>query len=228
MNRRNVAATAHTTAGLRIASRLEAMDVDVIEIRADALLGDGLTVDEIANAMGRIELPLLLTVRHPAEGGIGALSLSRRREVFDRLAPFAALMDIELRSAAALATLITDARANGVCIVISDHHFIRTPALADLLDRQRRAVHAGADIFKLATHTPTPRELARLLEFMATQAPCRHAVMGMGEFGQVSRLALAKAGSVLNYGYLDEPNATGQWEARELRQLITTIEAAKA
>ena len=49
--------------------------------------------------------------------------------------------------------------------------------------------------------------------------------MGMGEFGRVSRLALAKAGSVLNYGYLDEPNAPGQWEARELRQLLTAIEA---
>ena len=47
--------------------------------------------------------------------------------------------------------------------------------------------------------------------------------MGMGVFGKVSRLALAKAGSALNYGYLDRPNAPGQWEARELKKLISQI-----
>ena len=44
--------------------------------------------------------------------------------------------------------------------------------------------------------------------------------MGMGKFGKASRLALAKAGSVLNYGYLDCPNAPGQWEATELKRLL--------
>ena len=47
--------------------------------------------------------------------------------------------------------------------------------------------------------------------------------MGMGAFGQVSRLVLACAGSVLNYGYLDKPNAPGQWEARELTGLLRRL-----
>jgi len=46
-------------------------------------------------------------------------------------------------------------------------------------------------------------------------------VMGMGNFGKISRLTLAKAGSVLNYGYLDHPNAPGQWEARDLKRQIS-------
>ena len=41
--------------------------------------------------------------------------------------------------------------------------------------------------------------------------------------GQVSRLVLACAGSILNYGYLDKPNAPGQWEARELRELLRRL-----
>lgn len=228
MTRRNVVAAAHSLAGLRIASKLEATDVDVVEIRLDALLADGLTQAEITNAIGRIGLPLLITARRSSEGGIGALTLPRRSELLEFFAPHAALVDIELRSAAALSTLITDFRSQGIRIVISSHHLNRTPSLSDLLDSQRRAIHAGADIFKLATLAPTPRELARLLEFSATPATCPHAVMGMGEFGKVSRLALAKAGSVLNYGYLDTPNAPGQWEARELRQLITAIESDEA
>jgi 3-dehydroquinate dehydratase-1 len=46
------------------------------------------------------------------------------------------------------------------------------------------------------------------------------AVMGMGTLGKASRILLAGCGSVLNYGYLDCPNAPGQLEATALaRQL---------
>jgi 3-dehydroquinate dehydratase-1 len=47
--------------------------------------------------------------------------------------------------------------------------------------------------------------------------------MGMGRFGKVSRLLLAQAGSVLNYGYLDRPNASGQWEATILKQRLKEL-----
>jgi 3-dehydroquinate dehydratase-1 len=47
--------------------------------------------------------------------------------------------------------------------------------------------------------------------------------MGMGPVGKLSRLVLAKAGSVLNYGYLLEANAPGQWPAWELKSLIDQI-----
>ena len=33
----------------------------------------------------------------------------------------------------------------------------------------------------------------------------------------MSRLLFARCGSVLNYGYLHRPNASGQWEAWELK-----------
>jgi 3-dehydroquinate dehydratase-1 len=43
--------------------------------------------------------------------------------------------------------------------------------------------------------------------------------MGMGPLGKLSRLTLATAGSCLNYGYLQHPNAPGQWPAKELMRL---------
>ena len=46
------------------------------------------------------------------------------------------------------------------------------------------------------------------------------AVMGMGAFGKVSRLALGKSGSVLNYGYLDKPQVSGQWPAALLKERL--------
>ena len=47
--------------------------------------------------------------------------------------------------------------------------------------------------------------------------------MGMGRFGKVSRLLFAQAGAVLNYGYLDKPNASGQWEATLLKKRIAEL-----
>ena len=214
----NVVGAVHTVAGLRLAQTLRANVLDVVEIRLDALLDHLL---EIERALPRIAVPVLVTARHPAEGGLGNLSSSRRRELLLRFLPHAALLDIELRSVEGFAPLIGEVKAAGGTLVVSDHHFQRTPSLAQMQDRQRRAFRAGADVFKLAAVLPGPREFGRLLDFASQRAPGPRALMGMGKFGQVSRLALAQAVSVLNYGYLDRPNAPGQWEARELKQFLS-------
>ena len=46
------------------------------------------------------------------------------------------------------------------------------------------------------------------------------AFMGMGTLGPESRRLAADAGSVLNYGYLVEPNAPGQLSALEIRERL--------
>ena len=43
------------------------------------------------------------------------------------------------------------------------------------------------------------------------------------EFGKISRLALAQAGSVLNYGYLGELQVPGQWAVGTLRERLREI-----
>ena len=47
--------------------------------------------------------------------------------------------------------------------------------------------------------------------------------MGMGPWGRVSRLVLAKCGSLLNYGYIGTSNAPGQWPAHELKHLLNQL-----
>lgn len=218
MNRPKVVATVHTPAGLRMAAKLSAGEVDILEFRLDALAD---RVDEIERTLGALKMPALLTARHPAEGGMNHLSFATRRSLLLRLLPFASLVDVELRSVKSLREVITAAKTRGVLVVISDHHFRRTPALTSLLKRERAAFRAGADIFKIATLTATVRDFTTLLDFISQKKTHLRSVMGMGAFGKVSRLTLAQAGSILNYGYLDRPNAPGQWEARELKQLIS-------
>jgi 3-dehydroquinate dehydratase-1 len=210
-------ATVHSPAGLRLAEKLGGRDVDLLELRVDALAE---RMPEVRRFAAKSKLPLLLTVRHPAEGGIGNLSGEMRRQFLMELLPFAALVDIELRSVAMMREVIAAAKHREICVVVSDHHFRRTPTLVQMREKRRRAFAAGADIFKLAALANGAGSVARLLDFLSEEKTCPLAVMGMGKLGQASRLILACAGSVLNYGYLDKPNAPGQWEARELKNLL--------
>ena len=216
-----VVGAAHTPAGLELAQKLRPEAVDLVEIRVDALLDHLL---EIERALPKLAVPALITVRHPAEAGLGNLQAHRRLELIRRFLPHASYVDIELRSTPGFRALIDEVKASGAKLVVSDHHFRKTPTLSQMLERQKRAFKAGGDIFKLAAVLPGPAEFARVLEFAGKSAPGPRAIMGMGKFGQVSRIALAQAGSVLNYGYLDRPNAPGQWEARELKALLARMD----
>lgn len=212
-----VVGTVHSPGSLRVAAKLNVGEVDVLEFRIDALAEQ---LDAVERVMKAARLPALLTVRHPAEGGLNALDAKHRKELYRRFLPYAALIDVELRSLPKFADIVAEARQVKCAVVVSSHDFKKTPPIAELIARQKAAFANGADIFKLACVTDKARDLARLLDFTQHPAKRAHSIMGMGRFGKVSRLALAEAGSFLNYGYLHEPNAPGQWEARELRKLV--------
>lgn len=83
---------------------------------------------------------------------------------------------------------------------------------------------AGLAAVKVATYLQGPEDLARLVRFAGRERRTRVCVMGMGVLGPVSRLVLAKCGSVLNYGYLGAAgNAPGQWPARRLKAVLAEL-----
>jgi len=212
-----IVGTVHSPGSLRAALRLRQGDVDFLELRVDHFAGDP---GSLLRAAPRLAFPLIVTVRHPGEGGAHELESRRRRQLFTDFLPVANCIDIELRSIAGFAGIIAEARAAGVGVIVSDHHFHRTPSARSLASRLKRAILARADAFKIAAFAATPSDVATLLALLAKPAPIPLSVMGMGRFGKVSRLLFAQAGSVLNYGYLDEPNASGQWEATLLKKRI--------
>jgi 3-dehydroquinate dehydratase-1 len=195
---------------LNAARRLARADVDFLEWRVDCL-GTGI-VD--------CGFPWIVTARHPGEGGQNAMSAVARRAALSGLLPTAAVVDVEIRSLREMASVIREAKSGGVAVLASFHDFRATPAAARLGELARRAVDAGADALKVATQTARPRDVARLLEFL-DGVPLPLAVMGMGPLGMASRVTLAAAGSILNYGWLHRPNVTGQWSAAELRRTLT-------
>lgn len=200
-------------AALRAAGRLRRGEVDFLEWRAD-FLGTGIVKSKI---------PWIVTARHPAEGGQNEMSPPARREALLELLPAAALVDVEIRSMGGMRQVLSEARKSGVGVIASFHDFQKTPSTARLEDLVKKASDAGADVLKIATHTNTPGDVARLLDLLE-KTPRPLAVMGMGPLGMASRVVLAAAGSVLNYGWLHQPNVTGQWSAKDLRGMLKKIE----
>jgi 3-dehydroquinate dehydratase-1 len=130
-------------------------------------------------------------------------------------------IDVELRSARALQSLLANAKTKRVGRIISFHNFGSTPSARILTAKARQARVHGAAIFKVATRTDTPMELGRLLEFMtSSRLNLSLAVMGIGKLGSISRVLLARAGSVLIYASVSETtDVEGQLSLGQLRAL---------
>jgi 3-dehydroquinate dehydratase-1 len=207
------------------ATRLRQMP-DFFELRLDAL---ALIADELETLIPRLHAPLIITARHPLEGGRNELPVNRRRELLARFLPHAAFVDVELRSAKQLRAVLEAAKRQDVRRIISVHEVQVTPPANRLQILANAAAAAGADLFKIATRTDTPDELERLLSFFdSSKKRLAISAMGIGNLGRVSRTLLAARGSALNYAHLGSSGAEGQFSLAEMRRLIRRITGTSA
>ena len=204
-----------SSAALAQATRLRCPP-DLFELRLDALRH---SLEEVNRAIPKLCAPLILTARHPAEGGFGRLGPVARRALLERFLEHAAFVDLELQSLKQMKTLLRRAERQHVGLILSWHKFNGTPARPEWLRKAKSAAAAGAAIFKIATRTETPAELARLISlFQTTQGRLPIAAMGMGKFGRRSRRQLAQLGSALTYVSLGETTVLGQPSLTQLRR----------
>ncbi|MDD5199024.1 MAG: type I 3-dehydroquinate dehydratase [Terrimicrobiaceae bacterium] len=216
LDRANVVGVAESPAALQLARALPSGALDAIEVRLDAF--------RAAPDLRAFGVPILATVRSPDEGGRNRLNPRERASRYLAVLDHAEAIDVELASRTALASVLDAARDTRRRIVLSFHDFSGTPSAAALRAMQRRAAALGADVFKAAVTPRTPGELLALLALL-DDPPLPTAVMGMGAFGKISRLAAAACGSVLNYGWIERPNVAGQWSAVELRARLDELGA---
>lgn len=191
---------------------------EFFELRLDALYGSR---NELLKAAPDLRAPLIVTARHPKEGGCGRLNARQRRRVLMDFLPLAALVDVELRSVSELEAVLTAARDANVLRIISVHDLQSLPTATELDRFADAARNAGADIFKLAARTRNARELQRLTDFFRrTRSLMPLSVMPVGKAARASRLLFAREGSALNYTHLGEASAEGQWSFAELRRAL--------
>ena len=211
-----------------------------IKIPACALVGVIASVDELRLAIGmrappdlfelrldhlpnlresqllKLRQPLIITARHPAEGGKKVRSA--RRDLLLKFLPRAKFVDVELRSLHELGAVWDEARRRHVGRICSFHDFKRTPEPAVLHNILHRARKAGADVFKVVTRAEDFGDLLNLFELLWSEfASMRLCVMATGKFGPISRLFFRNAGSSLIYASLLHPLHHGQLSFQELR-----------
>ncbi|MBL9114660.1 MAG: type I 3-dehydroquinate dehydratase [Verrucomicrobiaceae bacterium] len=193
---------------------------DLVELRLDLL---EMPIKAILDACDHLARPILFTARHPAEGGKGPESDAERAAMLEPFLDKAALIDLELRSVPGMAGLISKARSRGVGVVGSFHDFQATPADDVLAGAREFAETAGIDAVKLAVFLNSAGDLIRLMNQTIYKRRLPIATMGMGPLGRMSRVALAKIGSLLNYGFLGNSNAPGQWPAPRLKEILSQL-----
>ena len=191
---------------------------DLFELRLDRLAG---LADEVETVLPRLRTPLIITARDPREGGANKLRLRERRDLLARFLSHADYIDVELRSARTLRALLAIAQAKNIRQIISFHDFKSTPNTRLLEAKAHNAKALCADIFKVATRADTAMELGRLLEFMtSSRRNVSLAVMGIGKLGAISRVLLARAGSVLIYAsVVAATDVEGQMSLEQVRAL---------
>ncbi len=197
----------------------------LFELRLDALCHDLQQVESLAK---RLHAPLIITARHSAEGGLNNLGSRPRRDLLLRYLADTAYVDVELRSAAELKSVLAAAERRGIGRIISFHDFSHTPSVGELARLGRSAAALRADIFKVATRTDTGKDVARLLRFFdVARESMPISAMGMGRFGRRARRQLAQRGSALNYAPPGSAQVEGQLSLREMRKALSRAEAKR-
>jgi 3-dehydroquinate dehydratase-1 len=216
MRRRKIVGVIFSRADLQRALKMRNAP-DLFELRLDSLVG---IAPAIIPTIERLPAPVIITARHPTEGGANHLSSKRRRELLLEFLPYAAYVDVELRSTASLADVLRTARANHVRTILSFHDLHKTPTAARLDSLAVTARSLGADIVKFATRIDSTSQGDRLLDFFDRQQGSGKVVaMGIGKLGQVCRRELFRRGCLLNYAPLGRPQATGQLSIAQLRRI---------
>lgn len=192
---------------------------DLFELRLDALYP---ICEAIAAAVPRLRAAVIVTARHPTEGGMNRLAAAQRRDLLIRFLPFAAFIDIELRSTTELAVVLQRAAESRVRRILSVHNFTATPSRAELDQFARAAREHDADILKIATRITSDNDAERLAQFLAAeQSRLPISITPIGKRARALRLAFARQGSALNYAHLGVPQADGQWSFATFRRALS-------
>lgn len=199
---------------------------DFFELRLDCLTNH---LDEVERLLPQLPAPFIITARSAREGGANHLSLAQRRALLLRFLPKAALLDLELSDAQALRDVRRQARRKKIPVIFSVHNFAATPSESELGDLARQVHSLGAAIFKIAARTNRMEEIERLVTFVKSRAvPLPISAMGIGRLGILSRRKLARAGSVLNYAYLERSLLRGQLSLAQLRAILPADSSRRA
>ena len=177
--------------------------VDCVEVRLDYLNDPGQSKDA---RWDRLPVPVIATCRGKERGGLFNGSIKDEIDILQAAARNGArYVDIDYRYAQPIPP------AN---VIASYHNFEETPA--DLGEIADRALASSAQIAKVATQVNSWSDNRRLLDLLARRNSKPLIVSGMGDIGQITRIAGPSRGSYLSYAASTRQAAPGQLTVSEM------------
>jgi 3-dehydroquinate dehydratase/shikimate dehydrogenase len=172
-------------------------DADLLELRADFLLPTELA--SLSRFPGRAGLPVILTVRRPADGGRWPGSEADRRRLLRQALAEAGIpyAYVDLEEDCLDAALAQMARERGTRVIRSVHVFSGVPG--NLTGRVRRLARSPGELAKAAVLVRGCRDLLRLVRTFHALEGQEKILLGMGEHGLFSRVLAGRLGSWLTY-----------------------------
>jgi len=208
---------------------------DMIEWRADffeQLYDTEAVLQVIEKIKRKTGIPLLFTIRSEKEGGEPvALNESEKVDLLVNICRNTAVdaVDYEVENDREFVENVRDAaKQNGVKLILSYHHFSKTPIDQELLKIGVKMEFFGADVAKIAVMPQSRNDVNRLLNVTMQlddmlQIPV--ITMSMGELGAISRVIGYTYGSRLTFAVGVESSAPGQIPITKLRNAIEAVQA---
>lgn len=187
----------------------------LVEIRLDFF--KNVSLNEIKLLKDEFNIPMLFTLRSTSQGGAYDKS---ERERLDELKEFASLkpeyIDVEYTVDPSYFKELK-AKYPETKLIVSFHDFEKMPPLLPILNQLKQI---SADLYKIAVMVHSAAEALSLLVFMKEHQP-NLLIMGMGVYGEVTRILAPVYGGLYVYASLDEglSTAPGQVTVEQLNSI---------
>lgn len=207
-----------------VAAKDIAEDVDVIEIRLDALESPS-----IIPFVSSLQKPLLFTCRPVWEGGLYKGDEASRIDLLcEAVRCGAAYIDLELLALDQSLSRVQKAlHGTDTQLIVSNHNFETTPPRGELLDILNKMKECGAHIGKLISTAHSYLDVLRVLQLQEDAAEINLPLIAfcMGSAGVISRLGTLELGGYMTYCSLEGNSgmAPGQIPVKAMHELIRLL-----
>jgi 3-dehydroquinate dehydratase type I len=205
-----------TLEGLKALSQIHP-HCDLIELRIDLLLQNGVLLHTIEEALKNRQHPTIITLRSELEGGAYPWSVAEKNDTALNLLPHTEAIDLEWQELRQYLPTYEKALLNGLKIILSYHSLQQGLTEEELTKLVSTFSKHHQVIYKVASRTETIEDV-KVLEDCITERPDL-ALMGTGPQAEVSRQKMISAGSKLAYGYIDQPTAPNQPRVEKIYQM---------
>lgn len=215
-------------------AEFDQLDIDLIELRIDYYkqINDDEHCFQLFKAIKELSIskPVILTYRSADEGGQVTLDSKQYLSLYRKAIEADAfdIYDVELAAGTNMIIELNGIiHGAGKYVLMSSHHFQRTPEIESLMQKFKVMDSFDADILKIAVMPEDLQDVINLLEFTVRaneEYPDKAIVtMSMSELGLLTRMTGEQFGSAITFASAGKQSAPGQIDYQDLNQVLDII-----